>query len=548
MIRLKKRGFALSALLLSSVLLLSACGGGGSGNSSNSSNSGKSGNTASSSSNSSAGSSNASQETKVDHSKEVKIVGYLLGDQPKGMPEVLDQLNDKLKKDINATLELNYIGWGDVASKYPLVLASGEDVDFVFAADWNFYVAEATKNAFLPLDENMFKTYMPKYYAKQNAAAYKAAEVNGKQYMIPTTTPDRKVNLFVLRKDVMDKAGLKEVTKFSELEPYFAEIKKDYPDMIPLNLDSQYDLPTPFDYLVNEKFAYSSAPMDSGDPMSVGVYTDWEDPAGKVLSITEEPVQSAFKYAAGIMKDWYDKGYVNKNPYSNKTRSKDNFADGKSGVAFGNSIDIQATLAAATAKGIDTYVFPQLSPSGHAIANSWLNNGVAIAAGSKNPERTMEALDLIMEDESYVHLDYYGIEGKNYEFTSDGKLTLPQGVTTDTNTYPPDAAGFWFVDKDYLKPSADWTANYLELYNKTKDYLVPATFSEFAFNSDKVKGQEANLKNVASQYFLPLTVGSVKDVDAAFDTLVSKMNAAGISKVKTELEAQASEYLKSKAK
>lgn len=550
---LRKSTLNVFTVLSMCAVMLAACGGNNDAN--DTGNGATKGNSNTASSNTNANTDNAGTSSTTsgdsgtaapDHSKEVKLVGYLLGEAPKGMPEVMAALNEKLKKDINATLEINYIGWADVASKYPLVLATGDNVDFVFAADWNFYVSEATKGAFLPLDENMLKTNMPKYFAKQDPAAYKAAQVDGKQYMIPTTTPDRKAGVVLLRKDIMDKSGLTNPTKMSDLEPYLAEVKKDYPDMVPLNLDSQYDLPAPFGGLVEEKFAYAGAPLDSGDPSAVGVYSDQEDPAGKIVSITDEPVMSSFKYAAGIMKKWYDAGYVNKNPYSNKVRSKDNFCEGKSGVAFGNSIDIQATIASCTSKGIDTYIMPVLSPTGHAASNSWLNNGVAIAANSKNPERAMEALDLIMEDPTYVYNAYFGIEGKNYALTADDKLTLPEGVTADNNTYPPDAAGFWFVDKDYFKPSATWSESYTALNDKIKDYLLPPTYLGFSFNSESVKSQIANLKNVSSQYFLPITIGAVKDVDQSLNALVSKMNAAGVDKVKTELETQAAAFLASK--
>ncbi|MGA2641043.1 MAG: hypothetical protein ABSG21_09070 [Spirochaetia bacterium] len=67
---------------------------------------------------------------------EAKIIGYLLGDAPTGMPDVLQALNAKLKKDLNATMEINYIGWGDFQAKYPLVLAAGEDIDWIYTANW----------------------------------------------------------------------------------------------------------------------------------------------------------------------------------------------------------------------------------------------------------------------------------------------------------------------------------------------------------------------------------------------------------------------------
>ncbi|WP_233566623.1 ABC transporter substrate-binding protein [Cohnella endophytica] len=542
---IRKKMLPILTLMLVLSVILSACSKNDNKASNSPSESAKATDSASPSASESA---SAPADDKPDNSKEVKLVGYLLGEAPKGMPDVLSALNVKLKADINATLELNYIGWGDVASKYPLILASGEDVDFVFAADWNFYVSEATKGAFLPIDSSMLAKYMPKHNAKLPPEAMQAAIVNGKSYMIPTSTPDRKVNAAVVRKDILAKAGLTNVTKFSELEPYFAEIKKDYKDMIPLNLDSQYDLPTPWGYLLQEKIAYPGAPIDSGDPMAVGVSTDNEDPSGKIVSMMDEPFISAEKYATGLMKKWYDAGYVNKNPYANKVRSKDNFCEGKSGVAFGNSIDLQGTLSACAAKGIDVQLIPGLSPTGHAPSNSWLNNGIAIAANSKNPERALQALDLIMEDEAYVNLVYFGIEGKNYAVTADGKLTLPEGTTAENNTYPPDAAGFWFVNKDFFKPWDTWSDSYVELNKKVKDYLLPPTYLGFSFNSESVKSEIANLKNVSTQYASPLFIGVVKDVDAGYATLASKLKAAGIDKVKAEVETQAAAFLAAKGK
>src|SRR5690554_1668493 len=61
-----------------------------------------------------------------DISEEVKLYGYLLGAAPAGFQDVMDELNVKLKEDINTTMEINYIGWSDMQSRYPLVLAAGE--------------------------------------------------------------------------------------------------------------------------------------------------------------------------------------------------------------------------------------------------------------------------------------------------------------------------------------------------------------------------------------------------------------------------------------
>jgi len=97
---------------------------------------------------------------------------YLLGATPAGMPYVVTALNKKLKADINATLSINYIGWSDLAAKYPLILASGEDLDVIYTADWAYYQQEAVKGAFREITQAEMGTYMPKNYAAVNKVAY----------------------------------------------------------------------------------------------------------------------------------------------------------------------------------------------------------------------------------------------------------------------------------------------------------------------------------------------------------------------------------------
>lgn len=526
----KKLNMAIMTLM-TSALVLSACSGGNNGNK------------PSETGNASGTPSNAVENGGIDNSKEVKLKMYLLGDAPKGMPDVITEINKKMKEDINATLDLNYIGWGEVQSKYPLVLASGEDVDIIFTADWNFYVQEAMKGAFHELDADLLNKYMPKHMAKLDPAGLKAAEINGIPYMVPTSTPDRKASVALIRRDLREKYNIPEIKKFSELGPYLEAIKKNETDMIPLNLDSQFDLPSPFLYLTNEKIAYTQ-PLDSGNPMAQGIGYDFEDASGKLFTTVEEPFITAGKFAANTMKEWYDKGYVNKNPYANKTRSKDNFCEGKSGVAFGNTLDVAAVTENCAAKGIEVDILTTVSPQGHVPQNTWLNNGLAVAASSENPERALQAMDLLMQDPAYVYLTSFGIEGKNYVITADDKIGLPEGVTPENNTFPADASGFWFVNKDLLKPMANWPQSYVDHRNSVGEKMIPQLYGGFTFNSENVKAQIANIANVSTQYGSPLFVGAVKNVDEAYVELANKLKAAGIDKVKAELEKQTQEYLK----
>jgi putative aldouronate transport system substrate-binding protein len=477
--------------------------------------------------------------------KEVKIIGYLLGDAPAGMPDVMAKLNEKLKKDLNATMEIRYIGWGDFQSKYPLVLAAGEDIDWIFTANWSFYFQQAVKGAFLEITEEMMQKYMPRHYAVLNKVAYQQAKVNGKVYMIPTATPDRKVPVMLIRGDLRKKYGVPEIKKFSDIEPYLEAIKKNEPGMVPMNLDSTYDIGFPFAALAQQNGDYFTDILYATGS-GTGVVWGLEDPTGKLLYLMDEPVITQFKQAAATMKSWYEKGYINKDVFSNKVRSKDAFNQGKSAVGIGNSQDIQANLADAKSKGWEVEIIPALNVKGHYTADPYINNGIALAAGTKNPERVLMALDLIMEDKDYDYLVYFGVEGKNYVI-KDGKIALPEGVTADKNTYPPDAAGFWFTNKDLFLPLATWDDNYIALRNaiKEKGYLVNHPLAAFSANTESIKTEVANLNQVMIQYFQPINVGMVKDIDAAFKTLDEKLKAAGVDKVRAEFQKQIDAYIQS---
>jgi putative aldouronate transport system substrate-binding protein len=261
-----------------------------------------------------------------------------------------------------------------------------------------------------------------------------------------------------------------------------------------------------------------------------------------ISSELDAPYADAFRQAAMLVKSWHDAGYLNDNPFGNTVRSRDSFQQGKSAVGLGNSQDIQGTLAAAAANGWQVEIIPVLASDGTAMGDPYINNGVAIGARSKNWQRAMQFLDLIMEDKAYDYLVYFGIEGKNYVLTSDGKIGLPPGVTADTNTYPPDAAGFWFTNKDLFLPLTTWSDDYLALKNKVKSMLYDSPYAAFTFTPDNVKTEYANVTQTYQQYALPLFVGLQSNVDGGIATLKDKLQAAGLQKVTDEANKQIQAY------
>ena len=93
----------------------------------------------------------ASLYPQVDITKPVTIYSYQLGAAPKDLDKVVTEINKILEPETNTSIKINFIDWGDISTKYSLILAAGEDVDLVFTAPWNYYYQEAAKGAFMKL-------------------------------------------------------------------------------------------------------------------------------------------------------------------------------------------------------------------------------------------------------------------------------------------------------------------------------------------------------------------------------------------------------------
>jgi putative aldouronate transport system substrate-binding protein len=207
-------------------------------------------------------------------------------------------------------------------------------------------------------------------------------------------------------------------------------------------------------------------------------------------------------------------------------------------VGFGNSQDIQDSLAVAQSRGFDPEIIPILSSTGHSWADSYTGNGFALAAGGLNPEKTLAVLDRIMEDPSYARLVSFGIEGRHWVSRPDSSVALPSGTSPQTNPYPTESGGFWFVNKRLLPPLASWSPAYRDHRASVESLLVPNRFFDFSFVPTRVKTEVAEITNIMAQYGDVISIGAVANVDKAVAALDAQLKAARQDAVTAELRAQ----------
>ena len=232
-------------------------------------------------------------------------------------------------------------------------------------------------------------------------------------YMIPTSTPDRKVpdGSDPRRPSEEVWAGTRHEVLPDRAVPegHQAERAGHDPD-VP---GQQYDIGQPYSYI-----SYDSGPYFEDILFATGSGTGLSGSSAirRTSSITscEDPIVSWQKKAALAMKGWYDAGYINKDVFANKV---------------GARTPLSRASRRWDSETPSTSRPPSPVPRPTAGTSSWcpgstgmditaptriMNNGVALAANTKNAARTLQVLDRIIEDKSYNFLVYFGVEGKNY--------------------------------------------------------------------------------------------------------------------------------------
>ena len=477
---------------------------------------------------------NKSEPASTEALKPVELKMYLIGDKPKDFDLVYGKVNEIMKEKINATLNVNFLSWGDMTTKYQLLFQSGEDFDMIFtAAGWGYYSQIATKNGFLELTDEMLKEYAPNIYENEPEEAWKQAKIDGKIYMVPNDRQEIGTGVFGVRGDLMKKYGFDSIDSYEKLENYMDAVatgEKENGMSVIANGGGQM-LQWPYMIEKNGFQTVNGAPIPS-------IGFDVNDNSGNVFAFVDTP---EYKEYIEKMKAFADKGYWSSDSISSKASRDEDFVAGKTGVMvwnLGTVADRAVTMNKSNPEW-DTQLV-DLSKEINRVAQPYINGGTAINANSNNKERALMAIDLLRYDEEINNLTWYGVEGTHWKEASDKKYEpLADGANFPAGNVCPWG---WYSAK-YARTSAADPAIVQETINEwTEKYLVQNSLSAFNFDDSNVKNEMAAVGNIITQYGVPLDLGMVSDVEAGIKEYRTKLTEAGFDKILEECKKQAKEF------
>lgn len=477
-----------------------------------------------------------------DISEEVTLVMYLIGDRPVDNDEVFAKINERLKAEINATIEVKFMSWSEYEQKYPLIFASGEDWDIIYTADWCFYNAQATKQGFYEITQEALETYAPMTAETMYEEAWEQAKVDGKVYMLPMNYKEITAYVYMARGDLMDKYGITSVASLDEAEAYMDAIVKNEPSLIPIDVGSDYDKL----FFYDRMWKKANWENNSKGGEIISEIGPWQVMASASesdgnITVKGDFDQETFLEVITRLKDWRDRGFWSKNAVVNTQNNTESFQAGKSALAMMNGNTAKSVYASVSAEHPewDVRVF-DAQDGVPPVLNSYLANGMSIFSKSKHPERALMALDYLRNDEEINNLFCYGIEGKHWEDAGDGLLiSLP-----DSANYAYDSNCNWGVRNDaYWRMIEGGIPNFAELNNVWQETAESERFQTFVFNDESVKNEIAALGEIFNTDYKLLGLGFTDDPQADTEKLREKMEAAGAQKVYDEIQKQAVVYL-----
>lgn len=437
--------------------------------------------------------------------KPVTITYMTIGDKPTNgrTEEVVDKINKILEKEINARLDIFYVSWTDYLENYNKTLREERvNIDLVgTGTDWLDAWPNVINGNFLPMSEEMIRTYCPRTYANVTSAQWEACKYNGDIYFIPENEYLQWTNHgFIYRGDIARKAGLDSVDTWEDLTEYFRFVRENYPDMIPWDASGDVSV-IALGYLMS-KTHY----VPIYEVTNYGVFGGYSNLQGTLKS----PFYKGDELVefAKLMREWSRIGVFR----PDNSTSGDNPTEFLQGITSVDQhhtqkffMEIKPSLELSQA-GADAKFFWFGKESGNLLRTSILHGAMAVSAGSENPEKALMVYDYLRNDEACYRLIRYGIEGIQYEINEEGMLENPSGYNPDQDSI---TTNFWWGRRDALEipdSGAAWD-DYNELVKEYEQVAMDYPWDVYPFATANISERVERINEVCARYLPEIIYG-----------------------------------------
>lgn len=483
----------------------------------------------------------------IDISEHVTLTWYLHGSDVSDDKAVLEKVNEYLKEKLNVTLKPIWGTWADFDDNVVLSINGGDKVDIYFTCSWSAdeYNLYAKKGNFARLDDpadNLIEKYAKELWDAIPEVLHNGATIEGRSgkgvYGIPGYKDIALQNCWDVNVTLLEKYGytIDDIINSNYYE--FDNILQVVKEGEEANGGTFYPLLVEgavLERMVNNTIIVTgdAAPnllsyyLNPDDVSQVGAYGN---------TIFNKFATPEYEKFVKKTREYFLAGYIDPAMgiagQANSVRSeKLNAAEYlicTQSYSLGYEVQVSAT------RGIEV----AMVPTTEAYTDTTTSQGalMAVSINSSNKERAVMFLNLLNTDPYLFTLLEYGIEGVHYEMVNGGEVRF----LDKRNDYKPWTNGMGNVTQ--LPPLEGQGLNFQEEFKSYYGNASKIPVLGWTLNQDNIQNELAALANVASEYSLALSTGTI-DPETELPKFLKKLEDNGIQKVVDEANKQLSEFL-----
>ena len=459
----------------------------------------------------------------------------LLGEKPEGFDEVQAEMNKILEPELGMKVTYEFFDAASIGEKMKLKMAEKDTFDVAWTGYANPYqTAVQMKGLYdiTPLLDNikMKDGSTVKMSDVIDQSFIDSAKVKTKVYGIPCIQINANPRCYSFFTSVVDECGLDvkgmeelalNVTDYDSYAKYLnkiteekAKVKAKRPDLIQNCQDPRactlYEV------------------IDAGVALK-------KDGSRELVIIDETPeMQLSFK----TIYEWYQKGYTAKDIATRGTQVQ-SVEDKKQQPWFESTYKPGQDITDERMYGEPLqYAFMHEPYMGR---TNPLATMLSVGANTKHPEEAVKYIYMINSNKELYNLLCFGIEGKHYTKNEDGTVKLVEGSAFEDMSDKAWAMGNQF--NAYVmegQPIDVW-----EQTEKMNEDSIKSPALGFVPDLSALTTEVAAIANVQAEYKARREFGT-NDPAEWYDDYIAELKAAGIEKVRDELQKQYDEFLASK--
>ena len=477
-----------------------------------------------------------------------------VGDAPPDAPEVMDAINEKLQEFLPGTsLEITFVPFGEYDQRFTLEAAGG-NYDIAWFGWMQNLLTEVGNGALMPLNDLIdrygqdLRREIPEFMFANNT-------VRGNIYLIANNQQAASTPIgFQAPTELIEKhmdvdAFIREAEAWTSTNrffptPAFMDVLEEYAQ----NCMDAGDLMLGYQmhFMGDGLFFYNAWYLGRAGGPIIGRTRAWDD-SSRVYNYLDYQ-EDEIEYWERIRK-WNDMGFIRRDAMTVEDwqAAFADFPQGNGYIATTHAYDKYRAHLVSEAMGFDVTILP-IGYFRAPIGTNPTNTANGILANAPNPERAMQFMNLINSERGaeIYNMIVWGIEGKHWEFTDQANGMIETfGYVGQVTPEQPYGLPMWVVGNTvhaYINvPDADPDMNrYFATEFNFNAMSLP--LMGFVFDTTEFVAETTALSNVWDEFREGLRYGAFADVRATVIDRNERFEAAGGSRMTTELQRQIDEF------